>query len=140
MELLLAVASCYCMSIAASLTVPVIVDYVDPEDYGKGGAIAFFGFNSGILFSMLFAFNYTKNMDPKWAYGISSCMIALIAVLTPFLVKEPVDVSEEKVSCKKFCKLLKKSFYIIFTRAEVLFGYLSTMLVQNDILVQAVYI
>ena len=67
----------------------MIIDYTEPESYGLGGAIAFFGFSSGKLFSMLFAFNYTKNMDPKWAYGISSGMIAIVALLTPFIVKEP---------------------------------------------------
>ena len=79
---------------------PLLTDYVNIKDLGKGNAIYMIGNNIGAIFSMSVLFTYTRDMDPKISYSISASMIGVLAIISLFLVKEPTDVKIEKPSCK----------------------------------------
>ena len=81
---------------------------------------------------MLFVFQYTKDMDPKWSYPISASLLLILGILTPLMVKEPQDVEQEKITFKKFKKLVKNSFYLVFTKWHLFIGFLNLMIINQD--------
>ena len=47
----------------------------------------------GMVFGLLVLFQFTKNMDSLYAYGIMGGIIASLAVMTIIMVQEPPDLN-----------------------------------------------
>ena len=62
-----------------------------------------------------------------------------MAFLSLCLAKEPVKEKDEKQTCKKVCRLLKKAIKTTFSSRELLLGYLSWAICFNDISISAFY-
>lgn len=94
-----------------------------PDSYGKGQAVFRMGYNAGIVFTLAVVFNYTKDLDPKIAWGIVGSATVAFSFVSLLMIKEPPDADTKRPSCNKFFKLVKLAAVTTFTNREIMLGY-----------------
>ena len=70
---------------------PLIQDYAAKESYGRATALSMMGLSLGVLVSLSVLFEFTKNLDPQYSWGILSMLMVIFGLLMIFMIDEPPE-------------------------------------------------
>ena len=71
---------------------PLTQDYVQKDSLGRVLSIASMSSLLGLIFGLQVVFEYSKNIDPLYAYSALGVIGAIMTVMTVFMVCEPKDI------------------------------------------------
>ena len=80
---------------------PLTMDYVEKESIGRCNAINAIGTLIGYIFGLMVVFQFTKNIDPFWAYVVMGIIRFTIAVMALFMVQDAPEVKFNSFRSKK---------------------------------------
>ena len=63
---------------------------------GIANSFSGIGLSLGVILSLSVLVQFTKNIDPKWSWGIMGGLSVFLGILTIFMVSEPSEVKREK--------------------------------------------
>ena len=89
---------------------PIIQDYVVTESYGKAQAFSLMGLSLGVIISLSVIFEFTKNLDPQYSWGIMSALTAIFAMVVLFMIDEPPEGIKQEPVVQKIKNLTKKQY------------------------------
>ena len=87
---------------------PLINDYVENVSMGKANSFGLMGSATGTIISLSGLFELTKQMEPRHAWGLISCLTVIFALISLFVVVEPKEVfnnTKEKIGVWKLTKI-----------------------------------
>jgi MFS family permease len=88
-------------------TPPIIQDYVEKESYGKAQAFSLMGLSIGVIGSLSVVFEYSKDLDPQYSWGLMSILTIIFAFILLLIIDEPPEGIKREPVMQKVKHLTK---------------------------------
>ena len=132
--------SCFTLFAAPTGSAPLVQDYVIIEDMGKANALGLMGSSGGVVVSLQVLYSITAKIDPALAWGTCSIILILFALLSLFIVAEPVDKIESKPHCENIKYLIKQTCITFRVNKALSIGMILMALTSGSIVLFELYI
>lgn len=120
---------------------PLVPDYVDNDQIGKGVAFSLMGMNLGIIISLGVLFQFTKDLDPLISWRIMGGVMLVFSILMACMISEPPErvVSNDGL-LKRLKTLSRNSYKACKYNHNLIFGLLLEMFSGGPMVIFEIYV
>mmetsp|Transcript_11155 Transcript_11155/g.18730 ORF Transcript_11155/g.18730 Transcript_11155/m.18730 type:complete len:141 (-) Transcript_11155:701-1123(-) len=119
---------------------PLINDYVCKSSMGKANSFQGIGLSAGVIISLSVLYEFTKDLDPKYSWGIMSIISVSFAISSLFMVSEPPEGIKKENTGPKIKSLTVQTAQVCYDNPHLPVGIVILGVLTGPMIVFEIYL
>jgi cobalamin biosynthesis protein CobD/CbiB len=98
------------------------------------------GYSLGEIISLSLLFEFTKDLNPRYSWGILAGLMVFSALLCLYMIDEPPEGIKQEPFCNKFITLTKKQYEAMRDNKSLLTGMLLVIFVFGPMILFEIFL